>query len=239
MVFSFFRGARFSTFFDIPGMGCLSTLEAYRLKVIYKRTTILWAERCRDTANGISSKLKELGFKNTIPCVGDVSKLRSDTPIDFVNLDLMGQVTENLITYIRDGIRFADGAGFSLNVHHHGTRVKSNFLTAADDHFKTRPFTKECFRGKTIKLKPHQFPGVIDDTETIHYIDKSVNTIYGLLSKVALVGYNFKLETIIIYGETHQENNMVTFVISNITSKSVRRNVSQSTKVLNAIRKLM
>ena len=243
MVFSFFRGARFSTFFDIPGEGCLSTIDAYRLKVIYKRTTILWAERCEIIGASISDKLKNLGFKNTIPCVGDVSTLHPNVSIDFANLDLMGQVTENLMVYIRDGIRFSEGAGFSLNVHHHGTRVKSDFLTAADMYFKTRPFVKECFRGTTIKLKPHQFPGVIDDTERIQYVDKSVNAIYGLISKVALMEYNFKLEAIIIYGETHQENNMVTFVISNITRKPNKRSVAsyraQSTKVLNAIGKLM
>lgn len=243
MVFSFFKGARFSTFFDIPGEGCLSTIEAHRLRVIYKRSTILWAERSKVIGASISDQLKTLGFKNTIPCVGDVSMLLPDVPIDFANLDLMGQVTEGLMVYIRDKIRFSEGSGFSLNVHHHGTRVKSNFLTAADQYFGDKPFVAECFNGKTIKLKPHQFPGVIDNTECIRYTDKCVNTIYGLLSKVALMEYTFKLESIIIYGESHQENNMVTFVISNITRKPNKRSVSsyraQSTKILSAISKLM
>lgn len=246
VVFGFFKDCRFNTFLDIPGEGCLSTIEAYQQKAILKRTTILWAEKYRKISSNIDDTLSVFGFKDKISYIGDVVKFYpGNTPIDLVNLDTMGQFTPELALYIRDGITFSDGAGFSITVHHHGTRRMSNFLEAANRFFYEKKFTTECFSGKTVKLKPHQFPGIIDDPVEIRWHDKNVGAIYGLLKLISFQEYNFNLETIIIYGEKPQENNMVTYVFSNITRKpqtgirNIAARKAASTKVLNTIRKLM
>ena len=231
-----FRGKKFGTIYDIPGWDCLSIDQALKLRVILKRSLILWAEQDQVTSTNIATTLKNWNLRKVSPNFKEALGIIPNVPVDMVNLDLMCQFSKPMMRYISN-LPFSDGAGFSLTVHHPGTRKPSNYLVSSKRHFNGCKRLNEC-DGKVIKLKPHK--GIPNRVKSEHYDgDDYINAMYGLLTKVSFHEYDFELEKIMIYGDDARENNMVTFVFSNITKITNRRVVSArkayATKIISAI----
>ncbi len=234
---SVFKNRRLGSFYDIPGVGCLSPLEALNQDAVRHDADFWWAERDHESAIDIAKTLPLIGLKTIHDNFGDALSMYPDSPIELVNLDLMCQLSEDIVSYLRY-FPFADDSGFSITIHHPRTRKPSDFLIASKRWFGGKKF-EECFDGKTEKLKPHNIPGRVRRYNISN--DSYVNTIYGLLSTVSFCEYDVRLEKIMIYGDDYIENNMVTFVFSGIT-KRLGTNAgykAHATKILKAIRKLM